>query len=124
MKRLLLLIMYSPACPLLIYAGTPFLEITAIKDSAPNTKFYLNTYAVFAPLADGRVFVTWTAAERWPVNSPPFHCSSTLVETMRFQRKTFSCYTLPQRGRSGARERQPTQRTHHHAADGARSLGH
>ena len=37
-----------------------------------------------------------------------FHCSSTLVETMRFERKTFSCYTLPQRGRSGARERQPT----------------
>jgi hypothetical protein len=27
------------------------------------------------------------------INSPHVHCSSTLVETMRFQRKTFSCYT-------------------------------
>ncbi len=32
-------------------------------------------------------------------------CSSTLVETMRFQRKTFSCYTLLLHGRSRAREK-------------------
>jgi hypothetical protein len=32
-----------------------------------------------------------------------FHCSSTLVETMHFQCKTFSCYTPPGRVRTPAR---------------------
>ena len=52
------------------------------------------------------------------------YCSSTLVKTMRFQRKTFSCYTLPPRGRSRARDGEQAQRTHRNAADGARRLGH
>src|SRR5689334_10688 len=45
--------------------------------------------------------------ESHPLRHIPFHCSSTLVETMRFQRKTFSCYTLLPGGRSRGREREP-----------------
>ena len=55
---------------------------------------------------------------------PGFIVPNTLVETMRFQRKTFSCYTLLLRGRSRARDRQPTQRAHQHAPDSAHRLGH
>ena len=62
MKRLFLLIIYLFSCPLLIFASTPFFEITTIKDSVPNSKFYLNAYGVLAPLADGRIFVAWMAA--------------------------------------------------------------